>query len=130
MQLLDAIGVELTLFFWVFLGAAIGLVVELSTDDKKPSILLRAKLGAEKSVVLHILIYTINILAGSLFAYVATPFILDYLKIEATRTHATGFLVGVVGLSLLNGFASTWRSRKRVTDLIFKFIDMIRSTKP
>lgn len=129
MQLfLDAIGVEFKLFFWVFLGAVVGLVVELNTEGKKSSVLFLSKLE-HGSTRFRVWIYLINILAGALFAYVGTPFILDYLKISPERTHFTGFLVGVASLSLLKGYAHTWRNKKKVTDLIFKVIDVIRSSK-
>ena len=129
MQLfLDAIGVEAKLFFWVFLGAVVGLVVELNTEGKKSSVLFLSKLE-HGSAHFRVWICLINILAGALFAYVGTPFILDYLKISSERTHLTGFLVGVASLSLLNGYVHTWRNKKKVADLIFKIMDLIRSSK-
>ena len=129
MQLfLDAIGVEFKLFFWVFFGAVVGLVVELNTEGKKSSVLFLSKLE-QGSTHFRVLIYLINILAGALFAYVGTPFIIDYLKISTDRTHYAGFLVGVASLSLLNGYVYTWRNKQKVADLIFKIMDLIRSSK-
>ena len=125
--LLDAVGVELKLFLWVFLGAVVGLVVELNTEGKS-SVLFLSKLE-NGSTKLRLWIYLINILAGALFAYVGTPFILDYLKVRPDRVHFTGFLVGVASLSLLQAYVQTWRNKRRVAEFIFKIMELIRSMK-
>lgn len=128
--LLDALGIELQLFCWVILGSFVGLVVELNTGDKeKSSVLFQSKLERGSTFV-WICICLVNILVGALFAYASTPFVIDYLHIEEPfKKTLTGFLVGVAGLSLVRGYATTWRNKKHVATIIFKIIDVVRNMK-
>lgn len=125
---LDVIGIEFKLLFWIILGSICGLAVELNTGDKKSSILYHSKL-LTGSLFIRFAIVLINVLVGTIFAYVGTPFIAAYLKIDAANLHYLGCLVGAASLSLVKGYAYTWRNKRNLMDIIFKVIDFLRSAK-
>lgn len=126
---LDTLGIELKLLCWVVLGSLCGLAVELGTGDKKSSILYHAKLF-NGSLSIRIVILIINLIVGALFAYVGTPLIAMQISFfDSQNMHVLGYFVGVASLSLVRGFASTWKNKRNVTDFIFKFIDFLRSMK-
>lgn len=123
-----ALGLELKLLFWVLLGSALGLAIELGTgkrDIKRSPVLFHSSLPAT-GLTTRIFIYLINILVGASFAYAATPFVMMYLKIEQSRITTTGFLLGIVGLSLVKGYVATMRNRKWISNFIFKVLDLLR----
>lgn len=130
MQLfLDSLGIELKLLFWVVLGSICGLAVELGTGDNKSSILYQAKLF-KGSLFIQIVILVINVLVGTIFAYVGTPLIAVYTKFfNAQNMHILGYFVGMASLSLVRAFAATWKNKGNITDFIFKLIDFLRSMK-
>lgn len=122
------LGLELKLLFWVLLGSFAGLAVELGTaraDDKRSSVLFHESLKST-GLSTKILIYIINILVGASFAYAATPFVTEYLKLDQTRLSTTGFLVGIAGLSLVKGYVTTMRNRNWISNFIGKVIDLLR----
>lgn len=128
--LLDALGIELQLFCWVILGSLVGLVVELNTgDNEESSVFFQTKL-ARGSRFVWFSVCAVNVLVGALFAYAITPFVIEYLNVEVPfKQTMTGFLVGVAGLSLVRGYAATWRNRKNVAGMVFKIIDLMRNMK-
>ena len=122
------LGLELKLLFWVVLGSLSGLAIELGTaraDDKRSSVLFHESLKST-GLSTKILIYIINILVGASFAYAATPFVTEYLKLDQTRLSTTGFLVGIAGLSLVKGYVATMRNRTWISHFIGKVIDLLR----
>lgn len=124
--LIDALGAEFRLFLWAFVGAIVGLAVELGTGDKrKSSILFQANL-ATGTPLLRVAISVVNIVAATLFAYVGSSLLLGRMEISKTSEHTVFFLLGVAGLSLLRAYAFATSNRKSMVDFLFKVMDLLR----
>lgn len=121
---------ELKLLFWVLLGSIVGLIVELNTGKAdESSVLFHSNLSATTTKLSNrVLILIVNVLVGASIAYVATPFVSKFLHLDPKDypTSTTGFLMGVAGLSLAKGYVTAMRQRTKISNFIFKVIDLFR----
>lgn len=125
----DILGGELTLFFWAFVGAIIGLCVELATGtDKKTTVLFVEKIR-QGNLFVRLLLGLINVLIGSLIAYLLAPLLIDKLQLVVERHRIVYFLLGVAGLSIIRAYVLATRSRSQMADLFFKIVDLVRGGK-